>query len=78
MLGSFISSADFVAINLFLESVPIDTEHLGGLHLIAVIDSESQFDERFFNLFQYDFVKPVEFDLRFMLLLEKDFQFAAH
>lgn len=74
----FISSADFVAINLFLESVSVDTEHLCRLHLIAIVDSESQFDQRLFNLLQHDFVKSVELDLRFVLLLEKNFQFTTH
>ena len=76
-LVNLISNADLVPINLFLEGIAIDAKHPGRLHLIAVIDTKGQFDQRFFNLFQNDFMEAVEFDLGFLLLLKQNFQLAA-
>lgn len=76
-LVNFISNPDLVTINLFLERVAIDSKHLGGFHLVTVVDSEGQFDKRLFDLFQNDLMQAIEFDLGFLLLLKKHFQLAA-
>lgn len=72
------ANADFVVVDLLLECVAVDTEHLRSTDLVAVVREKSELDQRLFNLFENDVVETVEFYLSFFLLLEENFQFALY
>jgi hypothetical protein len=72
------ANADLIVIDFFLESVAVDAKHLGRLHLIAVMRKKREFDERLLNLLEHNIVQSVQLYLGFLLLLEKNFEFALY
>jgi hypothetical protein len=62
------SNSNLIGINLFLQSVAIDTEHLGRANLIAQVGAKRLFQQRLFDLLKIDFVKIVQLDLGIPLL----------
>ena len=69
---------DLVGVDFLFQSVAVDTEHLSGLHLVAIVSAQSDLDEGALDLFHNDAVQTIEFNLGFALLLEEDFQFALY
>jgi hypothetical protein len=71
-------NANFIGVYFLFQGVPVDTEHLRGFHLIAIVRGQSQLNKGLFNLLDDNVIEAIEFDLGLFLLRKQNLKFTLN